>query len=85
MREFTATPFGNPDQGKWPEEADMPQGAILQCRNKSPQPGFYYAMVESAAEIPRHRNIVAWFAIPAPIAVLEKPKQTAPTDEPKPI
>jgi len=68
MRDFTPTPYGDKD-GRWPETHEIPQGAVLQCRWKSPKKGFYYAMVPQGAPIPDHRSIVGWTAIPAPIVI----------------
>jgi len=73
MRDFTPTPYGDKD-GRWPSDADIPQGAVLQCRLKSPKVGFYYVIVAEANAIPDHRNIIGWTPIPAPVAIKQVEK-----------
>lgn len=69
MNSFIPTPHGDKESGRWPTEDDVPRGAVLQCRLKSPAVGYYYAMALGANSIPDHRNIVGWSPIPEPIEI----------------
>lgn len=62
MREWTPTPFGDKEKGRWPRLIDVPNGVVLQCRR--PNGGYYTAHAATIEAIPMHRHIVGWAAVP---------------------
>lgn len=64
---WSPTPCSDKLSGRWPDDKQVPYGAILQCRHASPKTGVYVVLIEAGEPIPDHPCILAWAAIPAPM------------------